>query len=350
MTQSPDNSDSDSDSTLEDFDSLQPRLSFGHPLQRMVRPSISTNGPDRDYNFGSLALNITPPTNFFSSFSSSSSDSGTSTTSSVAYDHIDFEALVDELLAQSPPSQMGNLVMVEPSSRDAKDSVMIKCLPATSPELLVLLELNHEEYRQDPWNPAPHILRAVEKGDTIFLCMERLNEFNQPPFKTVANYIDFFRQTLEGLTFLHEHNIAQLCCSNPSSLMVDIGNSASTSSAEQFDRTRYPVRYYFTDFSRAAKISSQGSIQPFRRDVQECGILFDWLLEGVPKAGPKLKSLVKAMTSGGFGADDSRKLFEALCKSLESSVFETPIQAEPIPSTSLSPPTDRPRLLRPHSH
>lgn len=45
----------------------------------------------------------------------------------------------------------------------------------------------------------------------------------------------------------------------------------------------------------------------------------------VPKIAPKMKTLVKAMTSGEFGADDARKLFEALCKSLESSVFDTPV-------------------------
>lgn len=31
---------------------------------------------------------------------------------------------------------------------------------------------------------------------------------------------------------------------------------------------------------------------------------------------------MKAMTSGTFTSDDARKLFEALCKSLESSVFD----------------------------
>lgn len=70
-----------------------------------------------------------------------------------------------------------------------------------STELLLLLELNSKELRQDPWNPVPQILCAVERGDRAYLCMERLLEFNQTPFKTVANYIDFFRQTLEVCLF-----------------------------------------------------------------------------------------------------------------------------------------------------
>lgn len=88
-------------------------------------------------------------------------------------------------------------LMVEPSSPAARDSLMIKRLPRTSPELHILLELNHSELRTDPWNPAPHILCAVERKDMVYLCMERLNPYDEPPFKTVANYIDFFKQVLE---------------------------------------------------------------------------------------------------------------------------------------------------------
>ena len=35
-----------------------------------------------------------------------------------------------------------------------------------------------------------------------------------------------------------------------------------------------------------------------------------------------MKSLIKAMTLGGFAADDARKLFEALCRTLDARVFE----------------------------
>jgi hypothetical protein len=87
---------------------------------------------------------------------------------------------------------------------------MIKCLPRTSTELLILLELNNKESRHDPWNPAPHIICAVERGDNVFLCMERLMEYNQPPFRTVANYIDFFRQVLEVGTHPFSNSIKSI--------------------------------------------------------------------------------------------------------------------------------------------
>jgi len=85
---------------------------------------------------------------------------------------------------------------------------MVKCLERSSTELLILLELNRPELRKDPWNPAPHILEAVERGELVYLCMQRLLEYNQPPLLTVAHYIDFFRQVLEVFLLDDAHPIS----------------------------------------------------------------------------------------------------------------------------------------------
>lgn len=50
----------------------------------------------------------------------------------------------------------------------------------------------------------------------------------------------------------------------------------------------------------------------------------------VPKVGPKLKSLVTAMEGGGFGGEDSRKLFEALCKTIDCAMYD--MELPPIPN------------------
>ena len=63
----------------------------------------------------------------------------------------------------------------------------------------------------------------------------------------------------------------------------------------------------------------------------------------LPKIGPKLKSLVQAMASGGFGAEDARKLFEALCKSIESSVFDMPVPVRDITGNVQAPSIRRSR-------
>jgi len=46
----------------------------------------------------------------------------------------------------------------------------------------------------------------------------------------------------------------------------------------------------------------------------------------VPKIGGKLRSLVVAMTGGEYGAEDARKLFEALCKGIDASTYDAPLQ------------------------
>jgi len=149
---------------------------------------------------------------------------------------------------------------------------------------------------------------------------------------------------------MHELSIANLSFQDPCCCMVDLSSAPSSCSLpSDFDRTRYPVKYYFTDLSLATKfdVSCSPDIctseSQFRRDVQDCALKIDRLLtyvsfimlldKGVinyfpfqiPQVASKFQTLVKAMTVGGFGAEDSRKLFEALCKSLESSIFDTPV-------------------------
>ncbi|KAG6844403.1 hypothetical protein H0H87_007162 [Tephrocybe sp. NHM501043] len=240
---SPESSDFDSDSGLDsDSNSSQTTLEdtgvhaqFGHPLMRVLRVG-STNGEG--------LFEGTLPEGAISRSSSFgvASNSSWSSTSSIVYD-IDYENLIDHLLNQNPTfdAESPNMMLVEPSSPEQRDSLMIRCLPRTSEELLLLLELNHKELRSDPWNPVPHLRCAIERKDNVYLCMEQLNPCDQPPFKTVANYIDFFRQILE-----------------------------------------------------------------------------------VPRVEPKIKSLVRAMTGGGFEAEDARKLFEAMCKSFEATTLDTP--------------------------
>ncbi|KAF7360139.1 hypothetical protein MVEN_00742300 [Mycena venus] len=337
-------SDSGSDSTLDDLD-LYPTWAQGYPLQRVAR-------------FDSA------DTTRRSSSSSCSSDS--SSTSSIVYD-IDFEQLIDDLLAEDPCplSETRNTVAVAASSSEANDSMMIKCLHCSSPELLILLRLNHRDLRQDPWNPAPHILCAVSRDERVFLCIQRLVEFNQPPLQIVSNYIDFFqagaREELDlnlaqGLTFLHEHSIAQLSCLDLHSYMVDLGATTSSASdsfsVDSFDRTRYPVRYYFTNLSNACEFESRTNANAaFQKDVEDCAMMMNQLGSAVPSISPKLNILVNAMRTGTFDADASRKLFEALCKALPAEVFDIPVHPQTVSSatneasiTTAPPPASAPDL------
>ncbi|KAJ7581148.1 hypothetical protein C8J56DRAFT_959236 [Mycena floridula] len=315
---SPGNSDPESDGSDSsgsseatiDIDAY-PRLGF-HPLERM-NPLASDAF---DFSGG-----LRPPNDRRNSLSGS--ESSASTSSSFVYD-IDYETVIDDLLTENPDIiQLQTLIVIKHSS-SAEESIMVKCLSRNSPELFILLELNHRELRQDPWNPVPHILCAVEREDHVFLCMQQLAEINRPPFKNYGNYIDFFRQILEGLTFLHELQIGQISFREPlTNFMIDIGPQ---NSASQFDRTRFPVKYYYVNLANAVKFTCENSVfqQALAEDVQECGSMIDCLLLNVPLIGPKFKGLVHSMSTGGFTADAARKLLEALCKSLESSIFDRP--------------------------
>jgi hypothetical protein len=266
---------------------------------------------------------------------------------------------------------------------------MIKRISRGSTELSIFLDLNSAQLRNDPWNPCPHILRVVDHepaSEYSYLFMERLNEYNIPPMTTVSHFLDFFRQALEGLSFLHEHDLVGFSCSDPRSFMADLScgllsyNSSSSSlppsttslgesqgvstsftshlgrredhfnkldnpSVRLFDRSTYPVKYYFVNFTRAQRVEGHHQEQnqiisthhshvhlskrgfQFKQDVKELGLLLEGRLGDMPFiVSTKFKSLVKSMTGGGFGAEDARKLFEALNRSLDSDVFELPMR------------------------
>ncbi|EIM81694.1 uncharacterized protein STEHIDRAFT_171973 [Stereum hirsutum FP-91666 SS1] len=300
---SPDDSNNSSDTeSLSELEESVDHLSFGHPLERMVpvEPLNDSDGAGRS--------------SFYQLPSRSSSCSSTSY-------FVDYEAVIDEYLSTYADSNYKDLVFVQSDSDcfSPACSLIIKRMSTDSQEAYVLAYLNSDEVRQDPWNPAPRVLYAAERGDETIVCMERLFEFDQPPFQTVGNVIEFIRQTLEGLAFLHENRVILHSYGDLHGTMMDIGGM----SPDNFDRTKYPVRYYRINFSKAEQLEPGVSAHysEFHKDVQDCGATLERMLLNVPKAGPKLKSLVNAMKGGGFGGEDSRKLFEALCKTISHDTY-----------------------------
>lgn len=240
--------------------------------------------------------------------------------------YIDFEAVVDEYLSHYQNSDARDMVIVEADpggSSNPSTALIIRRVKLHSTELALLRALNSDEIRSDPWNPAPRLLYTAERGTDAVLCFERLFDCDHPPLQTVANVVDYIRQALEGLCFLHEHKIAHCAYGDPSGIMMDIGRSSCTG----FDRTRLPVRYYRVNFSRAVEMPCGADPRDasFCRDVRDCGAMLQTLVDEVPKIGGKLRSLVVAMMGGEYGAEDARKLFEALCKGIDASTFDAPL-------------------------
>ncbi|KAJ3570647.1 hypothetical protein NP233_g4268 [Leucocoprinus birnbaumii] len=400
-------SDTESDAAESDVpleEAAEIFADFGHPLERI--PRLEGRGGELDLdtigNFGHGTIYHSGVA--CSSWCPSPSQSVSSVTSSLA----DYHAIVDELLSlpENPFDELDpqNFVTFDPnpvtslSSSRSEIALMIKRVPRDSTEVSIIFDLNSADLRQDPWNPCPHILQTVDYDPAskhLYLCIERLNEFNSPPMSTVAQYLDFFRQILEGLSFLHEHNLAGFACSDPNSYMVDLSSGLCSKNGSlvsllpgtvsrgrlrdastpqkgsggrdhphrlpqhqklpfqpadaTFDRSAYPVRYYFVNFTNSRRLQGDDPARdrtvtapspststsgpslkrpcPFKQDVKELGTMMDRMLADVPNlVSTKFKALIKAMTAGGFGAEDSRKLFEALSQSLEASVFEMAVR------------------------
>jgi len=81
------------------------------------------------------------------------------------------------------------------------------------------------------------------------------------------------------LCFLHEHNIVHHVYGDPKDVMMDIGRPTTAN----FDRTRFPVRYYRVNFAKAQQLSRGADLRGanFRSDVSDCGSMFQSLVERV---------------------------------------------------------------------
>ncbi|CAG8603300.1 16589_t:CDS:2, partial [Acaulospora colombiana] len=117
---------------------------------------------------------------------------------------------------------------------------------------------------EEPRNHCVPILDTFIEEDIVYLVMPLLRAFNDPPFVTVAEVIDFVDQMVQGIEYMHEQNVAHrdITIGN---IMMDASelypdgfhpvrqNLARDGLAEVVGvmRTHAPVRYYLIDFDAA---------------------------------------------------------------------------------------------------
>ncbi|KAJ6502288.1 hypothetical protein C8R45DRAFT_1190870 [Mycena sanguinolenta] len=131
--------------------------------------------------------------------------------------------------------------------------------------------LNSEPLASHPDNPCVplyDVLKPIPEDEEheIFV-IPFLRAIESPPFETVGEVMEFCRQAIHGLRFLHEHNIAHRSLSSPhtGNIMLDPRNMYPdgfytgsflydhrkrdfTGRAKQFTRTQRPSRYYWIDY------------------------------------------------------------------------------------------------------
>jgi len=124
----------------------------------------------------------------------------------------------------------------------------------------------------DPRNhcvPVYETLQDPTDNDCLILVMPFLRLYNDPPFGTVGEAVEGFRQIFEGLLFMHEHHVAHRDCMvrnimmDPNPIFPNLYHPRSinrnrdfSGRPKQFTRTERPTRYYLIDFGLSRKYAA----------------------------------------------------------------------------------------------
>ncbi|KDQ20889.1 hypothetical protein BOTBODRAFT_26901 [Botryobasidium botryosum FD-172 SS1] len=144
--------------------------------------------------------------------------------------------------------------------------VVLKCVDrvVNASEVEIHRFLSQEDFQADERNHCVPLLDVLDpqNGNIVFLVIPLLRDFEDPKLLSVEDAIDFFRQTLEGIAFMHEKGVAHRDCARFNIMMdaKDIFPSGFhpqrtylTPDASHWApvRPRYQVpfpKYYFIDF------------------------------------------------------------------------------------------------------
>ncbi|RDB18654.1 hypothetical protein Hypma_014742 [Hypsizygus marmoreus] len=175
-------------------------------------------------------------------------------------------------VSSSTESQIAedDLVLLTPQAIDAvrmRDNykVVIKRVSASTPEITIGTYMSSSPMASDPRNrsvPFLEVLYPPEDNSIAMVVMPMLYGFDLLPFRRVGEFSEAIHQFLQGLQFMHEHNIAHkdACRLN---LMMDVSkviprgfhygyfftHDGTSIDFKWRDRwTVRPVSYYFIDF------------------------------------------------------------------------------------------------------
>ncbi|KAL5530908.1 hypothetical protein ACEPAG_3784 [Sanghuangporus baumii] len=146
--------------------------------------------------------------------------------------------------------------------------IKMKKLLKGSKELEIARFFSSEDMSRDPRNHCVPVLDVFsEEGSPLeFMVMPLLTLYQDPPFSTLDEALDFMKQLLEGLVFMHEHGAAHRDCSSNNIMMdgdplypkgfhpsLPMLDASGKKARPRRRRNAHGVKYYFVDFG----ISSQ---------------------------------------------------------------------------------------------
>ncbi|OBZ75942.1 hypothetical protein A0H81_04132 [Grifola frondosa] len=240
-----------------------------------------------------------------------------------------------------------------------KTIVSLKIVPNDTDEVHMARFLTTPTLLQCPTNhcvPLLDILPDPLDGKMSLLVMPYLRPFDDPEFGAIGEVVDFMRQTLEGMCFLHGQQVAHRDCA-AANIMMDArplypkGHHPIRRNYSQdgvFDvtplsRLDHPVRYYFIDFEISIRfppgcstyvvgkkgrdkdvpeLSFDIPYDAFKVDIFALGNLYDkeFLHKycGLEVFQPLIDTMKDAQPSQRPTADQALVLFEELCAHLNS--------------------------------
>ncbi|KAH8103569.1 kinase-like domain-containing protein [Cristinia sonorae] len=145
-----------------------------------------------------------------------------------------------------------------------KSRVSIKVISRKSSEHKISRHLSSEALSRNPNNhcvPVHDVFQDCINPEQVLLIMTYLRPFDDPPFAFVDEVMDFVRQSLEGLCFLHDQGVAHRDCFTANIMMdgrplfpedhhpVLTSQTPDVSrDATHLKRLQHPVKYYYVDF------------------------------------------------------------------------------------------------------
>ncbi|KAJ3892365.1 kinase-like domain-containing protein [Lentinula edodes] len=153
----------------------------------------------------------------------------------------------------------------------SSDSLMvaIKRVKTSSSEVQVGTLFSNDEHASNPSNHCIRILEVLsvpETADEVLLVMPWLREVDSPSFRTIGEILQFTKEMIEGLQYMHKSNVAHRDCS-----INNMAMDAKTMYPHQYhpraperrydwtgrvyhrSRTHRPPRYYLIDFGFSQK-------------------------------------------------------------------------------------------------
>ncbi|CAE7233904.1 unnamed protein product [Rhizoctonia solani] len=215
-------------------------------------------------------------------------------------------------------------------------------------QLALARYLNADRTRSDPWNhtqPVIHIREhtIANRNAGATLVTERLHDWWTVPFANTHDCIDYAKQILEGVAFLHEHGITNLAeAVRPHNIQMDVGlaplvphypksTSASapvTPASESVVWTRgdFPVRYYFTALTSLHRVRS--TEQDDDEEMEELAEALDALSRHIDEESWETATAIDLVAVGNafelvFGKMSSSPLepiIQDLCDAFDSSI------------------------------